>query len=110
VELATGGLKPELTLLFDLPIEQCMKRTSRRNGRHKTDRLDAEDAAFHRRVRDAYLQIAADEPERVRVIDSSGSVDATHKAVKKVIVPFLQSRGYVLKALTADVSYPNPPG
>ena len=110
VELATGGLKPELTLLFDLPIEQCMKRTSRRNGRHKTDRLDAEDAAFHRCVRDAYLQIAADEPERVRVIDSSGSVDATHKAVKKVIVPFLQSRGYVLKALTADVSYPNPPG
>jgi dTMP kinase len=97
VELATGGLKPDLTLLFDLSIEQCKKRTSRRNGRHKTDRLDAEDAAFHCRVRDAYLRMAADEPERFRLIDTSGSVEDTHKAVKEIIVQFLQSRGHVLK-------------
>ena len=96
VELATEGLKPDLTLLFDLPIEQCMKRTSRRNGRHKTDRLDAEDAEFHSRVRNAYLRFAADEPQRIRLIDSSGTVQETHEAVKQVLIPFLRSRGYVL--------------
>ena len=94
IRLATGGLKPDLTLIFDLPVAECLARTSRRTETdNPTDRLDAEDAAFHTRVRDAYLKIAATEPERVRVISASGSINETHDRVLEVVVPFLENRG-----------------
>lgn len=97
VQLATEGLKPDLTLLFDLPVSECATRTGRRSTeKQKADRLDAEDAAFHTRVREAYLAIAAAEPQRVRVIHTSGSVDQTHAQVRDIIGPFLESRGFTL--------------
>ncbi len=101
VELATGGLKPDLTLLFDVSIDESTNRTTRRSsGKNQTrgarDRLDIEAAEFHGRVRDAYLAIAAAEPRRVKVIDTSGPVERTHEQVKQVIVPFLKSRGHSL--------------
>ena len=93
INLATGGLKPDLTLIFDLPVEECLARTSRRTETdNKTDRLDAEDAAFHTRVRNAYLQLATDEPDRVRVINASGSINETHDRVIEVVQPFLEKR------------------
>ena len=100
VQLATEGLKPDLTVLFDLGIAESTNRTTRRStgkSSHKTgrDRLDIEDAEFHSRVRDAYLQIAAAEPERVKLIDSSGPVELTHERVKDIIVSFLKTRIYV---------------
>jgi dTMP kinase len=81
-ELATGGLKPDLTLLFDLDVEIGLKRTMRRgDGTGVTaagpDRLDQEPVEFHERVRQAYLDIAAREPERFRVIPSEGPVEVT---------------------------------
>jgi dTMP kinase len=102
VQLATGGLKPDLTLLFDVSIDESTIRTTRRStgknaaARSARDRLDIEAADFHARVRDAYLSIAAAEPERVKVIDTSGTVERTHEQVKQVIVPFLRTRGHVL--------------
>jgi dTMP kinase len=93
VELATEGLKPELTLLFDLSVEDCNTRTKRRtNGNEQSDRLDAETAEFHTRVRQAYLEIAAAEPERVRIIDTSGSVEETQARVREMVMAFLESR------------------
>lgn len=99
VQLATEGLKPDLTLLFDLGIDESTTRTTRRStgkSSNKTgrDRLDIEDADFHGRVRDAYLRIARAEPERVKVVDSSGPVELTQEQVKQIIVPFLKSRGH----------------
>ena len=99
VHLATEGLKPDLTLLFDLPIEESTGRTARRSTsktstRISRDRLDIEKADFHARVRDAYLQIALAEPERVKLIDTSGPVEETQERVKEIIVPYLQSRGH----------------
>lgn len=102
VQLATDGLKPELTLLFDVSIEESVSRTTRRSsskssaGRGGRDRLDIEAAEFHTRVRDAYIQLAKAEPERIKVIDTSGPVERTHERVKQVIVPFLASRGCVV--------------
>ena len=99
VQLATGGLKPDLTLLFDVSIEESVSRTTRRSwnkntaGRSGRDRLDIEAAEFHARVRDAYLSLANAEPERIKVIDTSGPVERTHEQVKQVIMPFLASRG-----------------
>ena len=99
VELATEGLKPNLTLLFDLPVAECVKRTKRRRtGKLKRDRLDTENAEFHTRVRNAYLRMAAAEPERFRVIDTSGSVEETHAQVKEIVIPFLASRGVLSHA------------
>ena len=97
VQLATEGLKPDLTLLFDVPITESTNRTTRRSN-NKTatrDRLDIEHADFHTRVRDAYLQIALAEPERVKLIDSSGPVERTQERVRAIIVPYLQSRGHL---------------
>ena len=93
VALATGGLMPDLTLIFDLPVEESQRRQAHRSDRgHKKDRLDAEDAAFHTRVRDAYLRIAAADPQRVRIIDASGSVQETQAQVMRIVMPFLESR------------------
>lgn len=91
VRLATGGLKPDLTLIFDLTVEESRRRAAHRahTGAVAHDRLDAEDIAFHARVRDAYLQIAADEPERVRIVDAGGSVEETQAEVQKLVLSFL---------------------
>ncbi len=99
VQLATEGLKPDLTLLFDLSVEESAARTSRRsNGKHKGDRLDAEASDFHVRVRNAYLQLARDEPERVKVVETNRPVEETHEHVKQIVVPFLKSKGHLVEA------------
>jgi dTMP kinase len=98
VQLATGGLKPELTLLFDVTVDESISRTTRRTSSRNPagrDRLDIEAAEFHTRVREAYLQLANAEPERFRVIDTSGAVEQTHQRVKQIIVPFLSMRGFL---------------
>jgi dTMP kinase len=105
VQLATGGLKPDLTLLFDLSVNDATTRTTRRStaknaARGARDRLDIEHAEFHARVRAAYLKIAEAEPERVKVIDTSGPVERTHTRVKQLIVPFLEARGHLIRNKT----------
>jgi len=98
VELATEGLKPDLTLLFDLSVEESTARTSRRlDGKNKGDRLDAEASDFHVRVRNAYLELARAEPERVKIVETNRPAEETHKKVKEIIVPFLKSRGHLVE-------------
>jgi dTMP kinase len=94
VALATGGLKPDLTLLFDLPVAVARERAGHRtrNGR-PGDRLDSEDETFHARVREAYLKIADAEPSRVRVVGALDSIEETHARVLDIVIPFLESRG-----------------
>jgi dTMP kinase len=93
VELATGGLKPDLTLLFDLSVAESAVRTRRRLQSKRTDRLDIEDAEFHTRVRNAYVDMAKAAPERFRIIDARGSVEETHETVMEIVIPFLEKRG-----------------
>lgn len=69
--LATGGLTPDLTLLFDLPVELGLERVKKRAPHRKLDRFEAESLAFHERVRAAYLELARAEPERFAVIDAA---------------------------------------
>lgn len=96
VALATGGLKPDLTLLFDLPVAESLERSRLRTTTDEGkayDRLELENENFHTRVRDAYLQIARAEPERVRIVDASLSVEEIHAHVLDIVIPFLESRG-----------------
>ena len=95
VQLATGGLMPDLTLLFDLSVAESAVRTRRRAASKNTDRLDIEDAEFHTRVRNAYLEIAKGEPRRFRVIDARGSTQQTHRKVMDLVMPFLKDRGFI---------------
>jgi dTMP kinase len=95
VGLATEGLQPDLTVLFDLSVDDSTARTRRRsNGKQKGDRLDAEPDEFHTRVREGYLAIARAEPERVKIVETNNPVEVTHERVKEIVVPFLRSRGH----------------
>lgn len=101
VQLATNGLKPDLTLLFDLSVPESAVRTRKRVQNKRTDRLDIEDESFHTRVRNAYLDIANAAPERFRIIDARGSVDETHARVMDIVMPFLEDRGLIAEARRA---------
>jgi dTMP kinase len=70
-----GDLKPDLTIILDVPVEVAMQRTARRRGSGEPDRFEAEDLKFHQDLRDAYRQIAAAEPQRCVLIDANGDVD-----------------------------------
>lgn len=76
---ATGGLQPDLTLLFDVTPELGLARRSRAVG--TANRIDLESEAFHTRVRDRYLQMAAAEPDRFVVLDASQSPDTLEAQV-----------------------------
>jgi dTMP kinase len=75
--IACGETRPDLTLIFDLPAELGLARAqTRRLARAEAvDRFEAEDQAFHRNVRKAFLAIAHAEPERCVVVDAAGSAD-----------------------------------
>ncbi|HEX2163111.1 MAG TPA: dTMP kinase [Thermoanaerobaculia bacterium] len=85
--LATGGRRPDRTLLFDLPAEEARRRgdSHERRRRGRANRIDREELAFYERVREGYLALAAGEPERFRVIDSSGPREATEARVRAAL-------------------------
>ena len=96
IQLATEGLKPDLTVLFDLSVDESNIRTRRRtNEKERGDRLDAEAEDFHIRVRDAYLRLAEAEPGRIKVVRTNRPVEETHEHVKEIVVPFLLRRGHL---------------
>jgi dTMP kinase len=66
-----GDLKPDLTIILDVPVEIGMQRAAARRGIGTPDRFEAEDVRFHRELREAYRQIAADEPQRCVLIDAT---------------------------------------
>jgi dTMP kinase len=75
-----GDLKPDLTIILDVPVEIGMQRATARRGSGTPDRFEAEDVKFHQELRDAYRQIAASEPQRCVLIDATadpGTVAAT---------------------------------
>jgi dTMP kinase len=73
-----GDARPDLTLVLDLPVEAGLERAF---GRNMFDRFEARGQAFHERLRQAFLDIAAAEPARCRVIDASGPPEAVAEAV-----------------------------
>ena len=71
-----GDLKPDLTIILDIPVEVGMQRAAARRGKGVADRFEAEDIQFHQDLREAYKQIAADEPQRCVLIDANADADA----------------------------------
>jgi dTMP kinase len=85
--IACRGLVPDLTVLIDIATELGLERAQGRNLKTQDveTRLDEQAIDFHRKVRAAYLQLASDEPGRVKMIDGSGSVENVEKEVWSVV-------------------------
>ena len=88
INFATGGLKPDLTLLLDVGAEAGLKRKVEGN---EWNRLDAYSLEFHQRVRHGYAELARAEPERWFVIDADQPADRVQEAIRQVV----QSRLHV---------------
>ena len=84
IAYATSNLKPDLTILLDLNVEMGLKRRS--GDSDNWNRLDAKELAFHKRVRQGYLQMVADEPGRWVVVDASRSLDEVLQEVENIVL------------------------
>lgn len=85
---AAADLKPDLTLLLDLPVSEGLKRA---NGRGEADRIEMENADFFERVRSAYRERAASQPRRFRVIDAGQSLSRVLDDVHRAVAEFLDA-------------------
>ena len=83
LDFATGGLYPDLTILLDLNVEIGLERRKQSGG--EWNRLDAYALAFHKRVREGYLTLVADEPQRWRIVDAAQTFDDVQTALREVI-------------------------
>jgi len=83
IRFATVGLQPDLTLLFDLEVEEGLRRRSKGG---EWNRLDALDLEFHQRVRKGYLEMAHAEPTRWVLIDAAQSPEQIQGAVQRIVL------------------------
>lgn len=83
-QFATDGLKPDLTLYFDLDVEEGLARIAK-NREREVNRLDLEGLELHQKVRQGYLALSEKEPERIVKIDASQSFEAVFADVLAVL-------------------------
>jgi dTMP kinase len=79
--VSVGSLTPDLTVILDLPVQLGLGRAKLRRGNDQADRFEGEGAEFHEKLREAYLAIAASEPDRCVVIDASAAKEAVAKSI-----------------------------
>ena len=89
LDFATDHLKPDLTILLDLDVKTGLMR---KKAEDEWNRLDAYEALFHERVRDGYLQLAREEPERWRIVDASQAIDAVQEDLFRIILGALENQ------------------
>jgi len=87
--IATAGVWPDLTIVIDVPAAEGLRRASRVR---RQDRIEGEPQAFHERVRECFLELARQEPHRVRVVDGMQSPDAVADAIAVLVAGFLDNR------------------
>lgn len=83
--VSVGDLAPDLTVILDLPVEIGLERAKQRRGSAAADRFEGEGAESHEKLREAYLAIAAREPERCVVIDASDAKEAVANAIWQAV-------------------------
>lgn len=87
--ISTNRLRPDITVLLDIDVETGLRRNRRIN---KKDRLEMEDVSFHKKVRKGFIELAAKENKRIKVVDCSGTAETVHKNIIVVIDDFLKER------------------
>ncbi|HDY70643.1 MAG TPA: dTMP kinase [Nitrospirae bacterium] len=88
--IARDGVKPDLTFVLDLDVRTGLGRNVLIN---KSDRFEMEEIAFHERVRNGYLRIAEQEPDRIRVIDALQPLDSVWEEIRVIIESYLDNAG-----------------
>lgn len=94
--ISTAGVVPQLTILLDSPVDQALSRAVSRMKKiqnQREARFEQEQESFHRRVREAYLAIARHHPERIKIIDATGTIDAIHQRIVALIAEVLPPCG-----------------
>lgn len=94
-EQATAGTTPHLTVLLDCPVETGLKRAFARINTcdgPREERFELESMQFHQRVREGYLALAANDPQRFIIVDGDQTVEATEAAVTAAVLPKLGIR------------------
>jgi dTMP kinase len=86
--IATDGVTPDVTLVLDLPVEVGLQRVRKRCG--GLDRLEREKIDFHQRLRDGYRALAAQEPQRIKIIDAQASAEQVYTQIQGAVQPLLQ--------------------
>lgn len=87
---ATGGLAPDLTLLFDLPVTTGLRRRQRDTAGQ--NRLDRETKSFHEQVRAGFLELARKEPRRIKPVNAARTPDRIAEDVRRLVVDWLETR------------------
>jgi dTMP kinase len=81
-----GDTWPDLTIILDVPAAQGLRRAARRRGKGNSDRFEGEGLEFHEKLRDGFLMLAANEPDRCVLVDASGPREQVAERVWRVIV------------------------
>ncbi|OGS22771.1 MAG: dTMP kinase [Elusimicrobia bacterium RIFOXYA2_FULL_39_19] len=87
--IASGGLTPDLTILIDLETKKSLGRL--KNTRKK-DRIENENTAFHRKIRNGYLALAKNEPRRIKIVKSNNEMSATFESILSVVKDFIKKQ------------------
>jgi len=88
LDFATDHLKPDLTILLDLDVKLGLMR---KKAEDEWNRLDAYEVLFHERVREGYLNLAREEPDRWRIVDASQGIDAVQEDLLRIILDALKN-------------------
>jgi dTMP kinase len=84
--IIVGSTKPDLTFILDVPAKEGMRRAGKRRGGEDVDRFEGESVTFHERLRDGFLTLAANEPERCVLIDATTSKDEVAEQIWRVVL------------------------
>jgi dTMP kinase len=95
-DIASRGIEPDLTFLFDCPVEVGLSRTARRQaeegaGSSPEDRFEREKVEFHEKVRKGFLELARAEPDRIHVLRASRSIQDVSEDIRNIVAQKLQS-------------------
>lgn len=94
-QIAIDGFKPDLTLIFDLPVEVGLERAGARfaNISAAEDRFERMGTEFHQRLRNGFIEIARKNPERCEIVDANGDIDLVCERMISVVSNRLSGRG-----------------
>ena len=85
--LATQGLKPNLTLLFDVSTEVAQERVG-----NEKDRMESAGIEFHKKVRNGYLELQRQNPDRIKLVNANNSIDKVFEDTKEIVLNLLQEK------------------
>ncbi len=77
-----GDLRPDATILLDIPVDKGMERVRQRG---ETDRFEQEQLSFFNRIRDTYLKLARDNPDRFHIVNTLPAIDVVHKQLRQIM-------------------------